>query len=180
MTQPILFLDRDGIINVDSGYVHRREDFVFVDGIFDLVACAKRLGYQVVIVTNQAGIGRGYYTEDDFWILMDWVISEFDSRGGGIDKIYFCPDHPEHGVGEYLRDSEFRKPGPGMLLQAAEELDADLPRSILLGDKKTDIDAGLAAGVGTLLYFGSEEDCGPAMRLESLHGALSLLDKPEG
>lgn len=180
MAQPILFLDRDGIINVDSGYVHRREDFVFVDGIFDLVACANLAGYQVVIVTNQAGIGRGYYTETDFWILMNWVTSEFASRGGRIDKIYFCPDHPEHGVGEYHRDSEFRKPGPGMLLLAAEELDADLSRSILLGDKKTDVDAGLAAGVGTLLYFGAEEDCGPAMRLESLHGALPLLGKPAG
>lgn len=178
--RPALFLDRDGVINIDHAYVHRREDFEFVDGIFDLVAAAKRVGYWVVIVTNQAGIGRGYYTEDDFHRLMQWVAEQFAAHGGVIDKTYFCPDHPEHGVGRYKRHSPFRKPGPGMILQAARELPIDLGRSILVGDKRSDIEAGVAAGVGTLLYLGSEPAPAPARCLKCLAEALPHLTPVAG
>ena len=157
MSQPALFLDRDGVINVDHGYVHKPEDVEFVDGIFELVAAAKRAGYLVVVVTNQAGIGRGYYSEDDFHALMDWMKARFVERGGQVDAVYFCPYHPEHGIGEYRRESDCRKPAPGMLLQAARDLDIDLASSIFVGDKPSDMAAGRAAGVGTVLQLGKGE-----------------------
>lgn len=154
--KPALFLDRDGVINIDHAYVHLPQDFHFVEGIFELVAAANRLGYVVVVVTNQAGIGRGYYTEADFHALTDWMLDQFAQRSAKIDAVYFCPDHPQYGVGKYRRESEFRKPAPGMLLQAANDLCIDLAMSIIVGDKDSDMQAGLAAGVGTLLHFGGE------------------------
>lgn len=158
MRQPALFLDRDGVVNLDFGYVHRKKDVVFIDGIFPLARAAHEAGYLVVIVTNQAGIGRGYYTEAQFHILMEWMRNEFSAHDSFLDAVYFCPDHPEHGIGKYKKSSEMRKPGPGMILQAAEELNLDLRASIMLGDSIHDIEAGAAAGVGTLLYFGTK-DC---------------------
>lgn len=157
MRNRALFLDRDGVINVDYGYVHRPEYVDFVDGIFDLVAAAKSAGFLVVVVTNQAGIGRGYYSEADFYSLMDWMGQRFLERGGMIDGVYFCPDHPEHGVGQYRRDSKYRKPAPGMLIQAQHDLSIDMRRSIFVGDNLSDMLAGQAAGVGTLLYFRVDE-----------------------
>ena len=148
-----LFLDRDGVINVDHGYVHRKEDFEFVDGIFDLVAHAHKLGYLVIIVTNQAGIGRGYYSEETFLQLMDWLAQVFAERDGCIDKVYFCPYHPKHGIGHYRQASPFRKPAPGMILSAIREFGIDPAVSVLVGDKPGDIAAGRAAGVGTNLLF---------------------------
>lgn len=157
MSRLALFLDRDGVINVDHGYVHKPEDVEFVDGIFELIAAAKISGYLVVVVTNQAGIGRGYYSEDDFHALMDWMKARFVERGGQLDAIYFCPYHPEHAIGEYRRESDCRKPAPGMLLQAAYDLDIDLVGSIFVGDRPSDMRAGGAAGVGTLLHLGAGE-----------------------
>ncbi|HHH44570.1 MAG TPA: HAD family hydrolase [Gammaproteobacteria bacterium] len=168
MLKRALFLDRDGVINLNHGYVSRKEDFDFIDGIFELVASANRAGYLVVIVTNQAGIGRGYYTEEDFHRLMDWVGGQFRAHGGTIDAVYFCPDHPEHGIGKYLRESACRKPAPGMLLQAASDHGIDLGASIMVGDKASDIEAGLAAGVGTLLYYGRDDEAGNAICVGAL------------
>lgn len=149
-----LFLDRDGVINVDHGWVYTREQFQFVDGIFDLCRSATELGYLIVVVTNQAGIGRGYYTEEHFLELMDWMCGVLRERGAPVAKVYFCPFHPEHGIGAYKVDSIDRKPGPGMILRAAEELEIDLELSVLIGDKPTDIQAGAAARVGcNLLYL---------------------------
>jgi D-glycero-D-manno-heptose 1,7-bisphosphate phosphatase len=153
MGKPALFLDRDGVINIDHAYVHRKEDFDFVDGIFDLVRTARERGYLVFVITNQAGIGRGKYTEADFHTLTEWMCAEFAARGAPIDKVYFCPYHAEHGIGHYKAESEFRKPNPGMILQAAREFDVDLAASVLLGDMETDIQAGVRAGVGTTLLF---------------------------
>lgn len=148
-----LFLDRDGVINIDHAYVSRKENFEFIEGIFDLCRCAKQLGFVICIVTNQAGIGRGYYTEKDFLNLTDWMCGVFSKEGATVDKVYFCPTHPEHGIGEYKIDSPFRKPGPGMISQAAQELNIDLAKSVLVGDKETDIQAGIAAGVGCNLLY---------------------------
>lgn len=153
MNRPALFLDRDGVINVDHGYVHTPEEFQFIEGIFDLVAAANRADYLVVVVTNQAGIGRGYYSEAQFHELSLWMRGKFVEHGGQIDGVYFCPYHPEHGIGEYRRESEFRKPAPGMLLQAQSELGIDMAKSIFIGDKPSDMAAGRAAGVGMLLCF---------------------------
>lgn len=166
-----LFLDRDGVINVDHGYVHRPEDFEFIPGIFDLVRAANEKGYRVVVVTNQAGIGRGYYSEEQFHKLNDWMCERFVEQGCKIDKVYFCPFHPEHGVGSYKRDSEFRKPNPGMLLLAAKEMNLKLNQSILVGDKNSDIDAAASAGVQQRFLLGYKEKCfsaTPALALSEI------------
>lgn len=167
--RPALFLDRDGVINIDHAYVCKPEDFEFVDGIFELCRAARRLGYMIFVVTNQAGIGRGYYTEQDFLKLTEWMSGVFNAQGVIIDKVYFCPSHPEHGVGKYKVNSPFRKPGPGMILQAAEEFEVDLARSVVVGDKETDIQAGVAAGVGcNLLYL-------PSGSLDEIESAASAV-----
>lgn len=159
--RPALFVDRDGVINVDHGYVFRREEFEFVDGIFELCSGAKELGYLIIVITNQAGIGRGLYTERDFEELTAWMCEVFSQRGAAIDKVYFCPFHPEHGIGRYKVDSPFRKPRPGMILQAAEEFKIDLQRSVLVGDKASDIVAGIASYIGcNLLYRPDKKSMG--------------------
>ncbi len=147
LTQPALFLDRDGVINREMGYLHRPEDVVWVDGIFSLVRTAVRSGYKLVVVTNQSGIARGYYGTDDFHKLMDWMREKFEAELAPLDAIYFCPYHPEYGVGEYRRDHIDRKPGPGMFLRAAEDLGLDLARSLMIGDRCTDVAAANAAGL---------------------------------
>lgn len=175
MSRPALFLDRDGVINVDHGYVHKPETAEFIDGIFELVAAAKRAGLLVVVVTNQAGIGRGYYSDADFHALMDWMKARFVEHAGQIDAIYFCPYHPVHGIGEYRRESEFRKPAPGMLLQALRDLDIDMERSIFIGDMPTDMAAGRAAGVGTLLHLNGEKAGDDTIVITQLSEALPYL-----
>jgi D-glycero-D-manno-heptose 1,7-bisphosphate phosphatase len=153
MGRPALFLDRDGVINVDHAYVYRKEDFEFIDGIFDLCRHAKALGYLIIVVTNQAGIGRGYYTEDDFAVLTHWMCDIFDQKKASIDKVYFCPTHPESTVNRYRIQSDFRKPAPGMILLAAKELGINLQDSILVGDKLSDLEAGVTAGVGNNILY---------------------------
>lgn len=148
-----LFLDRDGVINHDAGYTHAWERFRFVDGIFALARAAHARGYLLVVVTNQAGIGRGLYTEDDFHVLTARMCERFADEGAPITRVYFDPTHPEHGLGAYRRASPLRKPAPGMLLAARDELNVSLPASVLVGDKPSDIAAGQRAGVrATLLY----------------------------
>lgn len=147
MKRPALFLDRDGVINVDHGHVHRIEDFEFIPGIFELVRAANEAGWLVVVVTNQAGIAKAYYTEEQFQLLTAWMRDQFLAQGARIDAVYHCPHHPEFGEME-TRNCNCRKPLPGMLLQAEKELGIDLKASVLIGDKQSDIDAGVSAGVG--------------------------------
>ena len=146
-----LFLDRDGVINVEKHYVYRIEDFVFIPGIFELCATAMRLEYRLVVITNQAGIGRGYYTEADYQRLTDWMLDVFRARGIEINRVYHCPYHPTEGIGEYRQESFDRKPNPGMILKAKRDFDLDLSQSVLIGDKDSDIEAGRAAGLGYLV-----------------------------
>ncbi|NNJ93080.1 MAG: HAD family hydrolase [Gammaproteobacteria bacterium] len=153
MSQPALFLDRDGVINVDHAYVHKKEDFEFIDGIFDLCRKAKELGYLIIVVTNQAGIGRGYYSESDFLKLTDWMKQVFSSENAEINEVYHCPYHPEQGIGEFKKDSELRKPNPGMIFQAAKDYDINLEQSLIIGDKVSDIQAGINAGLGRKFLF---------------------------
>jgi len=150
---PALFLDRDGVINEDHGYVHKADDFHFIDGIFDLVRHANSSGYAVVVVTNQAGIGRGLYTEAQFLELSTWMRAQFAAHQGRIDAVYHCPHHPEFGLGRYRCDCGSRKPRPGMFLLAARELGLDLERSVMVGDRASDMAAAAAAGVPTRLLF---------------------------
>ena len=151
-----LFLDRDGVINVNHGYVHSIENFDFIDGIFDLVRTAHANNLKVVVITNQAGIGRGFYSEQQFDQLTSWMCKEFMKQGAPIDKVYFSPFHPTEGLGKYKKDDFSRKPNPGMILQAQQELGLDLENSILIGDKGSDIQAGIAAGLGLNILFSRE------------------------
>lgn len=151
--RPALFLDRDGVINVHRGYVCSSKEFEFVEGIFEVCREAQKLGFLIVVVTNQSAIGRGFLTEKAFLELTDWMCQVFRSEGVVIDRVYFSPHHPEHGIAKYKTDSPFRKPAPGMILQARDELGVDLSRSVLIGDSESDIKAGTAAGVACNLLF---------------------------
>lgn len=142
-----LFLDRDGVINVDHGYVHRPEDTEWVPGIFELCAMAQRAGYLLVVVTNQAGIARGYYSVDDFIAFAAWMHDEFARRQIPLLATYYCPHHPVEGVGDYRVECLCRKPQPGMILAAKERFALKLNHSLLAGDKASDLEAGRAAGV---------------------------------
>ncbi len=150
---PALFLDRDGVINEDFGFVHRAEDFVLVPGIVELIQAADKTGYKVIVITNQSGIGRGLFTEDDFHRLTEHMKSVLAAEGARIDAVYFCPHHPTDAIGAYQRTCDCRKPAPGMILQAAKEHNLDLERSILIGDSARDIEAANAAGVGETCLF---------------------------
>lgn len=151
-----LFLDRDGVINIDTGYVHRQEQFVFIDGIFEVCRYAKVLDYLIIVVTNQAGIGRGYYTERDFATLTNWMREQFISKNAPIDRVYYCPYHPDHGVGDYKRESWDRKPNPGMFEKAIRELNIAATESVMIGDKESDVQAALKAGIGLTLLYGTQ------------------------
>ena len=142
-----LFLDRDGVINVERRYVYRIDEFEFLPGIFDLCQAGCDAGFVPIVVTNQAGIGRGYYTEADFQRVTAWMLDQFRLRGIRIGRVYHCPFHPTEGIGEYRRDSFDRKPNPGMILKAKNDFALDLANSLLVGDKDSDIEAGRAAGV---------------------------------
>lgn len=153
--KPAFILDRDGVINQERNYVHRIDDFVFLDGVFPACREFQKAGYLLVITTNQAGIARGYYGESDYQRLTTWMLAEFSRQGVRISGVYHCPHHPLYGRGEYLQDCNCRKPGPGMILAAARDHGLDLGRSILVGDKVTDIEAGRSAGVGCCLLVSS-------------------------
>lgn len=133
-----LFLDRDGIINIDTAYLHKPEDVVFVDGIFDLCRKAQEKGYLLIIITNQAGIARGYFSEEDVETLHNWLIEEFKKRKIDITAIYYSPYHTDGIVEKYVKDSNCRKPKPGMFLKAAEKYNINFSASIMVGDKPSD------------------------------------------
>jgi D-glycero-D-manno-heptose 1,7-bisphosphate phosphatase len=173
-----LFLDRDGIVNHEVGYLHRPADVRWVDGIFSLARTAVGLGYKLIVVTNQSGIARGFYSYAEFDELMDWMRAEFLRQQIALDAVYCCPFHPEHGVGEYKREHEDRKPGPGMLLRGAREFGLDLGQSVMVGDRCSDVAAGLAAGVRQcFLLRGTEpEPCpGEHIAIDSLAEVESWL-----
>ena len=142
-----VFLDRDGTLNLDSGYVHRIEDWIWIVGAIEALQLLKRAGYLIIIVTNQAGIARGLYNEDNLRSLHDWVQADLRPYDLKVDAFYHCPHHPDFGA---HRDCSCRKPKPGMLLAAAQDLGIDLRASWMVGDKASDIEAGLAAGVRTV------------------------------
>jgi D-glycero-D-manno-heptose 1,7-bisphosphate phosphatase len=176
-----LFLDRDGVINVDRGYVHRVADFEFMPGIFALARFAvQERGWAIVVTSNQSGIGRGLYGETAYRALTDWMCARFRAEGAPIARVYHCPYHPEHGVGDYRRDHDWRKPRPGMFKQAAQDFGVDLERSVAIGDKLSDIEAAAAAGIALRIRLdptGAAADPeAPAHRvLRDLGEALALL-----
>lgn len=142
-----VFLDRDGVINHDTGYLWRVEDFVFTEGIFEFCRLAVSYGYHLIVVTNQAGIGRGYYNEQDFLRLTRWMCERFAREQAPLTDVYYCPYHARHGLGAYRHDSFDRKPNPGMLLKAARRHRIALSQSLLVGDKESDMEAAYNAGI---------------------------------
>ena len=175
MTRPALFLDRDGVVNDEVGYLYRAGDVRFVEGIFSLCRTAQSLGYRLVIVTNQSGIARGLYSTGQFEELMGWMRAEFARERVRLDAVYHCPYHPEHGVGEFRREHEDRKPSPGMLLRAARDYALDLARSVLVGDRCSDIAAANAAGLRqAFLLAGTEPGLCPGR-----HHPIQHLDEAE-
>lgn len=148
MKQKALFLDRDGVINVEKHYLYKKEDFEFIDGIFEVCKHFQTLGYLIIVVTNQSGIARGMYSEMDFSMLTFWMLEQFDKEGVTIDQVYHCPHHPD-----ISGPCECRKPKPGMLLQAHAEFEIDLEHSVLIGDKERDIEAAHNAGVENTYLF---------------------------
>ena len=147
--KPAVFLDRDGVINKDNGYVSQVDDFEFTEGVIEACLELKSKGYLLVVITNQSGIAREYFTEQQFHTLTEWMDWSMTDRGVELDGIYYCPHHSIDGIGEFKVDCECRKPKPGMLLNAIEDLNIDVEASILVGDKVSDLQAGIAAGVKT-------------------------------
>lgn len=145
--RPAAFLDRDGVINVDHGYVSSRADFEWVPGVLAAAARLHRHGFALVVVTNQSGIGRGFYGESEFLALTDWMRGAFQQADAPLSGVYFCPHHPSDALEAFRRDCACRKPAPGMLLRAAKELNLSLHHSVLFGDKPSDLMAAQAAGV---------------------------------
>ncbi|HCR4032456.1 D-glycero-beta-D-manno-heptose 1,7-bisphosphate 7-phosphatase [Morganella morganii] len=146
---PAVFLDRDGTINADTGYLHEIDDFQFIENAIEAMQAIKQMGYALIIVTNQSGIARGMFTEDQFMHLTEWMDWSLADRGVDLDGIYYCPHHPEGTVEEFRQVCNCRKPAPGMLLDAQKYLKIDMGNSYMVGDKLDDILAGRAAEVGT-------------------------------
>jgi D-glycero-D-manno-heptose 1,7-bisphosphate phosphatase len=143
-----IFLDRDGTLIRDVGYCSKAEDVELLEGVGELLPKLKAAGFKLVIVTNQSGIGRGYFTEGDFWSVQHELEKQLGP--GIIDATYFCADTPQSG-------SERRKPNPGMLLEAARDLGIDLEQSYMVGDKVSDTEAGLRAGVRASILCASDD-----------------------
>ncbi len=156
IARPALFLDRDGVINLDKGYVSRIEDFEFVAGARETIAAFNALGWFVFVVTNQSGIARGYYSEDDMHNLHRWMEGELSKAGARIDRIYYCPFHEDGEIARYRKDSFDRKPRPGMLLRAMADFPVIRERSFLIGDKEADLQAARAASVAGFLFDGGD------------------------
>jgi len=175
VTQRAAFIDRDGVLNEDLGYVFRAEDFHWLPGAIVALARLQRAGYALVVVTNQSGIARGFYSEADLARLNSHMQAELQAQGVALAGIYACPHHPQARVAAYRRDCDCRKPAPGLILQAAQALSLDLGRSCLFGDKASDIEAGRAAGVGRCYAIGTAPAAGEDGRFPSLHGAVDAL-----
>jgi D-glycero-D-manno-heptose 1,7-bisphosphate phosphatase len=156
--KPAAFLDRDGVLNVDHGYVHRIEDWQWMPGARQAVKRLNDAGYLVFVVTNQSGIARGYYDEAAMRRLHDWVRSDLATIGAHIDDIRHCPHLPDGSVEAYRRDCACRKPGPGMFLDLLASWPVDKARSFAIGDKKRDVEAAEAAGIRGFLYEGGDLD----------------------
>lgn len=142
------FLDRDGVINIDHGYVHRPEDFDWVPGTVDAMRRLQQAGYALVVVTNQAGIARGYYTEDQYRALATWMAATLEHQGVHLTAQYHCPHLPEAPLAQWRMRCDCRKPAPGMIRRALAEWQLDGASSWLFGDKPSDLAAGWAAGLG--------------------------------
>lgn len=167
MCRPTIFLDRDGTLNEEVHYLHRPEDLHFLPTVIEAVRLWKETGFRVVVVTNQAGVARGYYGEAEVKALHQYMNCLMEKEGAHIDQFYYCPHHPEHGVGQYKVQCHCRKPDIGMFEQAEKDEAVDKARSFMIGDKWIDIEAGFRYGVTTALVG---TGYGKAMHEEYLKG----------
>lgn len=170
------YLDRDGVINHDFGYVGSKARFEFIDGVFEACRLIMNQGFQIVIVTNQAGIARGYYDEEQFNKLNDWMLMQFKLHNIVITEVYHCPHHPDGIVEQYRQDCECRKPKPGMILKAANKHHINLSESVMVGDKNSDLEAGRRAGIGTLVGIESRYELDLAPGVVSYKSLLEAVE----
>ncbi|PWB64654.1 MAG: D,D-heptose 1,7-bisphosphate phosphatase [Bradyrhizobiaceae bacterium] len=154
--RPAAFLDRDGVLNVDAGYVHRPEDFVWIPGAVAAVRRLNDAGYLVIVVTNQSGVARGLFDEDAVRALHAWIDAQLRAAGAHVDAFYYCPHHPDGTVARYARACDSRKPGAGMIARALREWPIDRARSLLIGDKDIDMEAARRAGVPGYRFPGGD------------------------
>ncbi len=160
MAQKVLFLDRDGVINKDVSYLYKIEDLQWMPGIFEGLALAQAEGYKIIVITNQSGVARGYYTEEDVKRLHDHMQAVCAEKGITIDAFYYCPHHPEGIVAEYRKACSCRKPEPGLFLQAFTDFAIDREHSVMIGDSKRDVEAAEKVGIhGVLFTTGRIDDC---------------------
>jgi len=143
-----VFLDRDGTINKEVNYLYKPEEFVFIPGAVDAIKIFRKFGYKIIVITNQAGVARGYYKEIDIKALHKYIDNILKADDTYIDAYYYCPHHPEGIIKDYKKVCECRKPGIGMIKQAAISFDIDLSKSIIIGDKEIDVQTGKNAGIG--------------------------------
>ena len=176
VTGSCAFIDRDGVINEELDYVHRIEDFHLLPGVIDGLRLLREHGFALVVVTNQAGIARGLYTEADYQALTAHMKALLEAQGAPLAGVYHCPHHPTAGVGAYRIDCSCRKPRPGMLLQAAQDLGLDLSRSVIVGDKHSDLQAGRAAGLSACVLVESGHAPSAKARAMADHTSANLLE----
>lgn len=160
-----IFFDRDGTLNAEVGYLYRIEEFEWIDGAIDAIKFCNQNDYMAIVVTNQSGIARGFYSEDDVNRLHAWMNERLATVGAHIDAFYYCPHHPRGAVERYAVECECRKPRPKMILDAIDRFNIDRDRSMMIGDKPRDIESGLNAGVRGVLFEGGN-------LLETLKAAL--------
>ena len=183
--RPAAFLDRDGVLNEDRGYVHRWEDFAFLPGVIDALRRLQQKGYLLVVITNQSAVARGLCAETDVLALHERMRAFLHGQGIELAGIYYCPHHPQGSVSDYAIVCSCRKPEPGMILRAAREHGIDLSRSLLVGDKISDLEAGRAAGIPSLYLVvppGQEKDLTAfpgAEQVSSLEEVVERLSKPQ-
>jgi D-glycero-D-manno-heptose 1,7-bisphosphate phosphatase len=146
-------LDRDGVINVDHGYVGKPDQFKFMPGVFAFLRTAQDMGFRLAILTNQSGVARGLYTAEDFETTNAWMLKQLAKEGIAIDLVLACFEHPDATVPDYRRDSFWRKPNPGMVLEAIQRLRLDLVRSVFLGDQPRDMQAAQTGGIKNCLWL---------------------------
>lgn len=168
-----IFLDRDGTLNIEKEYLYQEKDLELEEGTIEALQILRDLGYLLLVVTNQSGVARGYYSEEDLISFHEAFQRKLMEQGQKIDKFYYCPHHPEKGIGKYKQDCNCRKPNPGMLEQGIQEFDIDRESSFMVGDKIADVQAGARAALTPILVrtgYGKQEET------KGLEGELVVFD----